>query len=344
MAQNRLSAIALEIGSVEAYAIDDYVQGRPVDIRRAVANNGYWIWDTEEFLALLDVWKDYNAAHREDPVHVLGADQPQTAQAVDYVVAAAARLQLDAETVKLLGLLREKRAAAITEMSRESIDRILSALGDAIGSGEVDSFDSQRARDVIAAVSVRNRILASSKQGVYKNAQRDRAIAEMLASYAAVRQDRSVAFLGHNVHVMNLPDKSPPPAGVHLRQMLRSEYVSIGVFALDGETRAWDAGLAVGVIPQRLEPTPDTSFAGAFAAGTPAERICFWNRELPLVAREWLKVPRAVRGFGPTFVAGEEAYQHLPMATAVDAAILLRNVQPTTPTMTGVRKRGPGGP
>lgn len=342
-ARDRLSAVALEVGAVEAFAIDDYVQGRVVDIRKVVASNGYWIWDTEEFISFLVSWRAYNAAHRDAPVHMIGVDQPQTAQAVDYLVAGAERLGIDDETLELLRPLREKRAAAVEQMSPTSVARVMAALEAVIGRGAVDSFDTQSSRDVVAAASVRNRIVASQKKGLHKTAQRDRAIAEMLLMYADVDRGRAVAFLGHNQHVMNLPDRSPPPAGAHLRHMVGDEYFAIGLLALDGETRAWDADLAIGVIPQRLEPSPASSFGGAFAAGSAADTMCILNGQLTPAAHEWLRIPRAVRGFGPTFVSGDDAYEYLFMDLAVDAAILMRNVQPTTPTATGVRRQTPGG-
>ena len=62
--------------------------------------------------------------------------------------------------------------------------------------------------------------------------------------------------------------------------------------------------------------------------------------DLPRELRDWLSVSRRAREFGAVFL-DEDGWRYYLMLEAFDAAIVLRSVEPTTPTQTGVEMAKP---
>lgn len=117
-------------------------------------------------------------------------------------------------------------------------------------------------------------------------------------------------------------------------------YWTIGVFAAGGVTRAWDAAVAEGVLPRTLPTLPPGTLEQAILAGADGA-TSVWVRldALPARLRDWLATPRRVREFGAVYPGDDGLFRYYAVREAFDAAVVVRTVEPTTPTPTRVRMK-----
>lgn len=86
VAERGFTAFTFEAGMGEGLDLDDYVQTGRGDAARAVAGLGYWPWDTEEVLALVEWLRAWNQGH-EKKVHFYGMDMQVPDRAVREALA-----------------------------------------------------------------------------------------------------------------------------------------------------------------------------------------------------------------------------------------------------------------
>lgn len=59
------TVFAIEANQPEAERVNAYIQGEPGDARELIAGMGFWIWNTEEVLHLVEWMRDHNAQSRQ---------------------------------------------------------------------------------------------------------------------------------------------------------------------------------------------------------------------------------------------------------------------------------------
>lgn len=339
--RDRLSAVVLEAGNAETIPLDDYVMGEDVDVRIAVSKIGFWTWDTEEFLAFLAQLRAHNQANPTRRVRVLGCDVQFSEAAVDYLIAHRDIAGLDDVIVELIRPLRADRAKAFATLPPETRARVYAALQTvAVRRGR--GADTVTQRVAFAALALQHRLRGAEAVEFWRTEQRELGMAELTAESAALDPARSAIFLAHNAHVQSVRVDMFPPAGAALRQILGDRYCVIGVFAGSGSTRAWDAEAAEGVLPRMLLSSPPGTFEHAIAQGAGEARAVYvLLKDLPKVLRDWLAIPRRVRDFGAVYPGAARAHRYHALLEGFDAAVVLRDVEPTTPTATGVRMAKP---
>ena len=338
---DRLSAVVLEAGNAETIPLDDYVMGEDVDVRVAVSKIGFWTWDTEEFLAFLAQLRAHNQANPTRRVRVLGCDVQFSEAAVDYLIAHRDAAGLDDVIVELIRPLRADRGKAFAGFPPETRARVYAALQTvAVRRGR--GTDTVTQRVAFAALALQHRLRGAEAVEFWRTEQRELGMAELTAESAALDPTRSAIYLAHNMHVQSVRVDMIPAAGAALRQILGDRYCVIGIFVGSGSTRAWDADAAEGVLPRTLLPSPPGTFEYAIAQGAGDARAVYVRlQDLPKAVRDWLVIPRRVRDFGPVYPGPAGALRYYPILEGFDAAVVLRDVEPTTPTATGVRMAKP---
>jgi erythromycin esterase len=336
---DRLSAVVLEAGTSETFPLDQYVLGEDVDVRGPVAKIGFWIWDTEEFLAFLAQLRAYNLAHPARPIRVYGADVQSSTAAVEYLLAHRDAAGLAAADAELLAPLAADRGNGFAALPEETRARITAAL-DGVWVRHRASGDRVAQRAAFAALQLQHRLHGALAVELWRKQTREAGMAALTAEVAALEPDRTVIYLAHNMHVDGSPLGLVVPAGGVLRGQLGAGYFTIGVFAAGGVTRAWDADAAEGVLPRALPPLPPGTLEQAILAGADGAPAA-WVRidALPAALRAWLATPRRVREFGPVYPGEDGAVRYYAVREAFDAAVVVRTVEPTTPTPTGVRMK-----
>ncbi len=338
---DRLSAVVLEAGTAETIPLDDYVMGGDIDVRLAVSKIGFWTWDTEEFLAFLAQLRAHNQANPTRRVRVLGCDVQFSEAAVDYLITHRDAAGLDDAIVELIRPLRADRGKAFAALAPETRARVYAAL-EHVAARRGRGADVITQRAAFVALALQHRLRGAEDVELWRKEQRELGMAELAAESAALDPARLVMYLAHNQHVQGVPADGFPAAGAALRHILGDRYCVVGVFAGSGSTRAWDADAAEGVLPRKLLPALPGTIEGAIAQGAGDARAVYVRvKDLPKVVRDWLAIPRRVRDFGAVYPGPARALRYCALLEGFDAVVVLRDVEPTTPTATGVRMAKP---
>lgn len=251
--------ISFEAPSAPMNRIDAYVQGGAGDPRALLAATrqaGYYFWDTEEILAVMEWARAYNAHRGNQPAVVLagadiydakGAAEEVLAylRAVDPAAAGAAQSDYDcvlkSTNVLPFGCDRTRAAAVYDRLAARRAE-----LG-----GAAYEVALQSARVVTQA---------------FDPAKRD---ASMAINVQWQREHRSATqrmiFWAHSEHVGEAPTPQVigSNAGMTLQQALGSKYVTIGTLSGAGQFRTADGVQTIPAMPDgayetyfRLTPAP----------------------------------------------------------------------------------------
>jgi erythromycin esterase len=320
----RVEAVFLECGFAEAFALERYVQGDAVDLRAAVASQGYWIWDTEEFLAMLEHLRHVNAARpAARRVHVHGIDVQGVVAAAEVLAVAPAATALTATAGDDLRALAA--GAELAPDRRASLAEALDRLPptDDVGLAAVELGFALRAMDVDRA-----HLPAAIRR-------RDAAMAAV--ALALLPRFRGATLWAHVWHVTADRHDGLPTMGRALRAALGTGYYAVGFFQHAGTTRAWlPDGSAVGTndLPAAPEYAVDAVLAAAIR-GTDTRYVPLATA--PAWLRTWLELPRYTREVASAMPPSVLMLRDLP--TAFDALALVPTGRATIPTPTGIRPR-----
>jgi erythromycin esterase len=224
--------------------LNAYVHGGAGDPRGVLGEAravGYYFWDTEEILAVVEWMRTYNA-HRGErrAISIAGADiwypKPAAEAVIAYLRAVdpgAASVAEDDYRCVLVTTGLVANACTIAG-PQAAYDRLAARAGDP-GSNQRAFEDAlQHARVVLQSFSAYNR--------------RD---PNMAANVLWLREHRSqsrrVVYWAHSEHVGKTasPHVVTDPAGVVLRNALGSDYVAIGTLTGSGEYRTWTGATAM---------------------------------------------------------------------------------------------------
>ncbi len=325
-----LHAIAIEAGAGTTMALDDYVMGKNIDIRSAVARLGYWIWDVEEFVSFLKRVRKMNAKRKPGKrVHIVGVDVQEVREVAQLLLSSKVSTNNARLTDRLTSFVNDGEAS-ISGLSKESIEQTISDL-------ETIRREPWPASLAAAAVIGRLRMETASVH-LAKMAERDKGIAELIA-IAAERFGGGLVTIAHSGHM----GKSPP-AGLDTTAAmeLMKHGISINAVAFlsaSGQARAWDTASSVGVDSQEMDAAWPFSVEGALVtASNDAKPVYASMQNLPPALQEWIAKPRLLREFGAIYPGKKNAFVLRDVANAFDAIVLFDKSTATTPTKTGVRR------
>lgn len=342
MASEREVIVLFEAGICEMMVLDDYIQGTEVDLSIAVQGLGFWIWDTQEFHNSIRRLRAWNAAAPPSRRIRLGGFD------VQYSAAALARLLRDghlvgAESDSLDAIaaigpnLSNWRALADTEQ-----DRARTELNNINPTEKAHPY-SEVGRAALSALSLRGTLAivesydAEGQHG-YATA-RDTWMAQAVRFYENGAPENSlIVLVGHAGHLGKSAKEGYTTLGMHLSSSHGAGYSAVVQIALDGVVRAWDSDQAIGVVPHVLSVPVEATVDAFLGKATTPLRPYVWFRDLDENSQTWLLAPHYMREFGSVFPGERDSWVIRDVAGAFDGAVVFRNVAPSSPTPTGIRK------
>ncbi|HEX7153491.1 MAG TPA: erythromycin esterase family protein [Thermoanaerobaculia bacterium] len=275
--------------------LNEYVvhgNGNPRELLLRAGLLGYSFWDSEEFLAVVEWLRQYNATRGDKPpVELAGFDLFEEAGAASDLIWYLTALDAAAaqEATRVFGACRGQRPtppACRTEM-RAIYDRLAARRDELVARTSPRAFDD----------ALQNaRIAARAYEG--NPWSKDHRDAAMAANVRWIKEHRGPKLIlwGHQEHlgrtVIQLDGSNP--MGRLLANTLGDDYVVIGTCAWSGsfEQYLWSADQQkFRRIVNPFRPATEESHEAHFrAAGKPALLIPL-RREAP----EWLKAPRTLR-------------------------------------------------
>jgi erythromycin esterase len=328
--QHRFTAIMIEAGYGEVLPLDAYIHGAAVDVDAAIANLGYWMWNTHTFRGTLDRLRNYNRIAQPDRgISIVGIDMQTTSGAIDALIADAG---LSPQETELLARLRDHRGAAwrdLGQAQRRSLRAILDRL---VAARDRDGLASTVNRLALSARSLVLRIKLLEADGFWADSRaRDHGMAAMVEEVLGRQTDLRATLWAHLGHLAREYVVGAPSLGAHLARSLGDGYQVYALLAYSGAARGRDRKRELGVIAHALPVAPPYTLEGVLTqnAGT-AGNITYWNFERAGRRAPWLTELHRLRSFGATYF-GEQKSLELYDLRSIDGAVLFRTVTPSEP-------------
>jgi erythromycin esterase len=317
--------VMIEAGFGETLALDRYVRGEDVDVRKAVENLGYWIWDTEEFLGVLAELRAYNAKAAEgERIRFWGLDVQHTAGCIAAILATSGIEEVEKSLLERLIPDRGEAWKAMSEAERSSVMSVLSRIERA----KPDSVEG------LSALSLRYRMETMTLPLAEQVTHRDEGMARMVIAARKTAPEGKVILWAHNGHVAREPSDGYPAMGGVLAAHDRRSYYPIALLLAGGRSRAWDQAGEIGVIPHEAAPVEPFQVEQLLLKTTGGALGFVIPSRLPPESRKWLATPRYMSEFGSAINRELTLYD----STRAFAAFgLIPVASPTTPTPTGIR-------
>lgn len=328
--QADVQLLMFEIDAISATALDDYVNGHDVDIAKAVAELGFWVTDTYEFLHFLELVRTYNAGAARK-VHIWGIDLQDTKLPVRTIIARVPHLNDDeAAALKVAATRRGKMVAELPTPQKTALAALLSRLGTPQGSSRDDLLLAVAAR----SLALQLHYWDGDMLGQYRR-RRDAGMAELAAFITSQMGARRACLWAHDGHITK--DGDLPMLGQNLARNRALRYYSVGFYLYEGSARAWDAVAKIGVIPHPISAAAPYMVEGAVMRATGMPAVAWLPlAKLPPGLNAWLETPRLVREVGAAYI-DDQALTLRRIRDAFDAIVVIRTGHDSTPTPTGVR-------
>jgi len=249
------TVIAMEADWGESRRIDDYVQGGTDELPMLYENPGYWMWNTDEVMGLVDWMGEYNAS--SDPaeaLHFFGLDMQSVTVTADYLLA-----YIDSVDPEGVSAVRQDLSCFrnyiphpyyYQNASAETYERCrqgLQAAYDGILSNQ-EGYEAASSPAAFANGLHTARLLIQNEQlfssGMMMSNYRDAFMAENAAWLLdQAGPEAKMVIWAHNYHVstfVQVPsedessanqltlDFTYPLMGVYLRERYGSDFVSVG--------------------------------------------------------------------------------------------------------------------
>ncbi|MCP3919132.1 MAG: erythromycin esterase family protein [bacterium] len=344
-------ALILEESVPHVERLDAYVTTGAGDARRTLsATAGWYVWDTEEMLTLLQWLRRFNTARAPDEmVRLFGVDVTAPAPAARLVLEALhasglgaglteESLALDLHDGDFWPAARE-RFAARSDAERRSLRQKYDALVELVER----SRDTLLARNTpeeyarllrLARVAADGNEFFCTEELAPAGNFRDRCMAAGTRQILEDRSPESRAILwAHNLHTSKAPFRMPQlgddalvPMGVHLAEVLGSAYVAVaGSFG----SGSYPPDLPPGA--REFERLPPATMDGALArVGTPSFLLDLRTAPPGSELTTWLAAEREWRA--------QDAMARLATSHAFDLVYYVDEVTRATPTPPALEK------
>lgn len=321
------SVLAVEVGRVEAAAVDAYVHGGPGDPRRLVWDLQTDPFKTEEMVDVVTWMRRYNA----DPRHAkklsfAGFDLTVWTSVRELLAYLRDRGVGTGELTAQLAPLSDvdanatypEHSEATQEAARRAITEVIDVLerrhAELAKNGGEDLW--QRARD-------HARDVQDAERSFRDPTLRDSLMAARVLDLAGDDPTRKVALWLHNAHASAFPFMFED-MGRRLRDRLGNRYLAIGTAFGDGSFRALDANnqIAVATVGR---PKPGTFDAALALAELPIYAIDL--RTAGGRIRDWLRGPVPAWSVGFRFLNEDMVRPHIVPGLAFDVVVYLDHVE-----------------
>lgn len=277
------TGFAIEASYAGCKNINDYVLTGKGSAQAALASQGFWTWNTQEVLDMIEWIRAYNTTVKEDKkVQVFGFDIQYntlgggTAYIKNYLKKVAPAIAQQNDSFFTLFPLAEQKQ--MKDSSALKVRKYFATLKRAIATNR-DSFIRNSSRDEYEnAMAYANTI--SEYLGAYisrgnngPRAQqlelRDRYMAANLKRFAQTNPDMKIVIWAHNSHINKNPEfevnGGRRPMGSHLRNSFGNAYYAMAFLFNKGNFQAMDNGDTTGKMKLK-----------EFTAGTAKEGSMEW--------------------------------------------------------------------
>lgn len=309
------TVFAHESGQVDTRAVNAYVVNGVGNAREALGTVSMWMWETEEFHALVEWMRTWNA----DPTHhpklqFVGFDMQNPTSGVKAVrqfldrvapedaatwMAPLDMLQHAAGLAGFGALATEKQAEVVAAVAALNEQFVRSQRAwEAATSPAAFSVARQDARTIQQSVEYMAAGLRSAKSSLL----RDEAMAEnIMWHYRHLPPGERMVVSAHNLHIADVPARMGKP----LRATLGSDWLTIGFQLGDGTFQAQRArtdGASSNIEAITLKRPSAHLANAALLKGTP-NVYALDLRTLPASGEvaEWFRSPQFVREIGYGF-------------------------------------------
>ncbi|HEU5209041.1 MAG TPA: erythromycin esterase family protein [Longimicrobiales bacterium] len=300
--------LAMELDYPAARHIDDYVQGRSADTDFRLK-----VWDTEEFVAMLEWLRQYNARQPDSAkISIIGVDgqdrRTDAASLASYIRRVAPRRATDvAQLLSDTTFPARLDSTTNAELQRRYVDLYMFLRLNGARLINASSRSEYEAMCELALAFVQPGYIYASdidtRQGL---ARRDSYMAENLRR-AVERSRPGTRFIlwVHNGHV-GAGDDYFPRLGLHLRGLYGSAYYALGLTFGHGGIQAWDRDLARQgrfVLRAYQLENPDAGSLERYFAQTGLEQLVIDFRSAPQggAVADWLATRQDMRGIGAVY-------------------------------------------
>ncbi len=315
----------LEASYAGCLPIDHYIQTGEGDVRALIKGQGFWVWDTEEVLELVEWMRAYNVQHStpEDRLYFYGFDTQDAATPLQVALDALRTFEPD-EAKRLEQSLEPATAnrypGVLGDGSMEDYEVVIRAIDD-LQEGlsrhreALEDTELGYARIHFTAEAGRYALMASRPaEGSPRRNFRDETMAEVVTWILDHHGDKSRIMLwAHDGHVTkyqyNLDD--PPRKwsmmGTVLEDRFGDNYLPIGFSFAEGEFQAlyWPkagedwARRVLGVY--RIDSVITGSIDHLFSEVGESQFLIDLRTDSVELIPEWFKQPRSHRSIGGLF-------------------------------------------
>lgn len=318
-------ALAIEGSYAALQGINDYVMGRTNDSAKALDDQGFWIWNTEEMQAMMDWARRYNAGVAADQrVKFVGFDSQYNQSGKDKLL----------DYLKRVAPERADSTSAFFRMNLDSLNSVLSTAGQQAKMQKTLNELQISYNDLFVFLELNGPVLTpKSSQAEYEQMREyARVLAQYVDSYSrpAVAGTASrdvymadnfrrlierepagtkVVIWAHNGHVSTGDNQLFVPMGAYLRQFYGNNYYALGFSFNQGSFQAREAQPTDSTRRMLMAFTANPAPAGSvdwFLARTGLKMFVVDFRTTPRNAdiRTWLTTPYLMRSVGSIYRPG----------------------------------------
>jgi erythromycin esterase len=352
---------AMEMSWMRAKAINEYILTGAGDSREALKNHGFWVWNTQEVLDLIEWMRAYNAdPQHTQKVHFAGFDcQSLSATGLDTIVhyfqkvdpqhaTQVANLYKDLYEIDF----RDLPDPPIRQQYIEAADQVYAILQEheiayiALSSPQAFAQALQEAQVVKQTMQV----IMDSDAAMYSDEywtivqQRDLFMAENIHwLHEHAPGGAKMVLWAHNWHIGTLAERRHDRSGkvllpfnwmgVNLRQRYREHYLTIGFSFFEGSHNAILFNKDGIVLPRQIRvhtivPASQESYHSTLAKA--GQLYLLDLRSLPAgEVSDWFDGPQAFRDYGAEHMADDDNYQDVSLSAWFDAIIQVDKISPT---------------
>lgn len=333
----------IEANLTEARVVNDYVLHGRGDPAAALKGLYFWTWDTEEVLEMLRWMRRYNARVPVDKqVRFFGFDMQEASVAFDRLreylkqVNPTLAREMDANVSPIVKLrTRNASSPALRADIERSLRRIEQNMRDeqkvyAERSTHIAYADARQDLDVLRQYL---EMISSERMDALK--ARDRAMANNVLSTLERYPEARAALWAHNGHIANAPFAGGAIAsmGMHLRQALGTQMLTVGFVFRQGEFQAYDGTpQRRGLVAFSVEPTPAATLTEALmSAGSPVSMLDLRTLPHDGPVALWFGDPQTTRQAGAVFAPTDDSVVPERIARSYDALVFVETTTRARP-------------
>ncbi|SHI97604.1 erythromycin esterase family protein [Aquimarina spongiae] len=274
---------AIEASHIGCRPINDYVLYGKSNSRDALSSQGFWVWDTEEVVDMIEWMRKYNAEVSDDKkVQFVGIDTQVKALELAYdnintflsktKINTKIKEQVDSLFVKLSTSINYKDISSQRNKLYELLSKLVLHKTKLVHNSSISEYENVIAdfRKVLQGVESNDRKL---QKNTSTYSIRDEFMAQTVLEISQKQPGRKIVIWAHNGHISkNSKEKVngyPNPLGSALARYFGDDYYAIGFSTYQGSFQAMNylprEKKYTGVIPFQIPPALEGSLDWYFA-------------------------------------------------------------------------------